>query len=32
MSHFYTPSKRQKTFGFLTFSRDIGMEHWTKMG
>ena len=23
MSHFYTPWKRQKTFGFLTFSGGI---------
>ena len=29
--HFYTPWKRQKTKGFLTFSRGIEMEHWTKM-
>ena len=32
MSHFYTPWKRQKTFGFLTFSGGIEMGHWTKMG
>ena len=32
MSHFYTPWKRQKTYGFLTFSGDIEMWHWTKMG
>ena len=31
MSHFYTPWKRQKTIGFLTFS-GIEMWHWTKMG
>ena len=32
MSHFYTPWKRQKTVGFLTFSASIDMWHWTKMG
>ena len=32
MSHFYTPWKRQKTKSFLTFSGDIKMWHWTKMG
>ena len=32
MSHFYTPWKRQKTYGFLTFSGGIEMWHWTKMG
>ena len=32
MSHFYIPRKRQKTFGFLTFSGSIEMWHWTKMG
>ena len=32
MPHFYTPWKRQKTKGFLTFSGDIEMWHWTKMG
>ena len=32
MFHFYTPWKRQKTFGFLTFSEGIEMWHWTKMG
>ena len=32
MSHFYTPWKRQKTIGFLTFSGGIEMGHWTKMG
>ena len=30
--HFYTPWKRQKTKGFLTFSGVIEMWHWTKMG
>ena len=30
--HFYTPWKRQKAFGFLTFSGGIEMWHWTKMG
>ena len=28
MFYFYTPWKRQKIFGFLTFSVDIEMEHW----
>ena len=32
VSHFCTPWKRQKTFGFLTFSGGIEMWHWTKMG
>ena len=32
VSHFYTPWKRQKTFGFLTFSGGIEMWHWTKIG
>ena len=32
ISQFYTPWKRQKTFGFLTFSGGIEMWHWTKMG
>ena len=32
VSHFYTPWKRQKTFGFLTFSGGIEIWHWTKMG
>ena len=32
VSYFYTSWKRQKTFGFLTFSGDIEMWHWTKMG
>ena len=31
VSHFYTPWKRQKTFGFLTFSEGIEMWQWTKM-
>ena len=31
VSHFYTPWKRQKTFGFLTFSWSIEMWRWTKM-
>ena len=26
MSHFYSPKKHQKTFGFLTFSGDIEIE------
>ena len=32
VSHFYTPWKCQKTFGFLTFSGGLKMWHWTKMG
>ena len=32
VSHFYTPWKRQKNKGFLTFSGGIEMRHWTKMG
>ena len=32
MLHFYTPGKRQKTFGFLTLSRGIEMENWVKNG
>ena len=32
MPHFYTPYKRQKTYGFLTFSRGIEMLYRTKMG
>ena len=32
VSHFYTPLKRQKTKGLLTFSGGIEMWHWTKMG
>ena len=31
MFHFYTPWKRQKTFGFLAFSGGIEMEHSVKM-
>ena len=30
--HFYTPWKRQKTSGFLTFSGGIEMEHWRQNG
>ena len=32
MSHFYTPLKRQKTIGCLTFSGGVEMLHWTKIG
>ena len=32
MSHFYTPWKRQKTYGFRTFSGGIEMWRWTKNG
>ena len=32
VSHFYTPLKRQETFGFLTFSGGMEMWNWTKMG
>ena len=32
VSHFYTSWKRQKTFGFLTFSGGLEKWHWTKMG
>ena len=32
MIHFYTPRKRQKTRGFLTFSRGLEIEHWSEMG
>ena len=32
MSHFYNPEKRQKTYGFLTFSGGIEIWHWNKMG
>ena len=32
VSYFYTPWKRQKTKGFLTFSWGIEMWHWTKTG
>ena len=31
MSYFYNPWKRQKTFGFLTVSGGVEMEHWAKM-
>ena len=31
MFHFFTPWKRQKTFGFLTLARDIEMEGWAKI-
>ena len=31
MSHFYTSSKRLKTYGFLTSSGGIEMWHWTKI-
>ena len=31
MIYFYTPWKRQKTFGFLTFSEGIEMEYRPKM-
>ena len=30
MFYFYTPYKRQKTKGFLTFSGVIGIGHWRK--
>ena len=32
MSNFYTPWKRQKTCGFLTFLGGIEMWHWAKIG
>ena len=32
MLNFCTPRERQKTFGFLTFSGGIEMEHWREMG
>ena len=32
MFHFYTPWKRYKTKGFLTFSGGTEIDHWTKMG
>ena len=32
MFHFYTSGKRQKTFGFLTFSGAIKMKHELKWG
>ena len=31
MFHFYTAWKRQKTFGFLTFSGGVEFEHWARM-
>ena len=31
MLYFYTPWKRQKTFGFLRFLGGIEMEYWAKM-
>ena len=31
MIHFYTPWKRYKTKGFLTFSRGLEIEQWTKI-
>ena len=30
--HFHNPCKRQETFGFLTISGGIEMEHWAKIG
>ena len=32
MFHFYTPSKYQKTSGFLIFSGGIEVENWLKIG
>ena len=32
MFHFYTPWKRQKTRGFLTFLVGIEIEHWLELG
>ena len=32
MLHFYTPWKRQKTFGFLIFSEGIEIKHCDEMG
>ena len=32
MLPFYTPWKRQKTSGFLTFSEGIERKHWPEMG
>ena len=32
MSHFYTPCKRQKSKGFLTFSRGIEIRHFREKG
>ena len=29
--HIYTPWKRQKSLGFVTFSRGTEMEHWAKI-
>ena len=31
VSHFYTPWKRQKIFGFVTFSGGIEKWHWPEM-
>ena len=32
MSYFYTPWKRQKTKGFLTFLGGIEIGHWREKG
>ena len=32
MLYFCTPVKMSETFGFLTFSRGIEIEHWANMG
>ena len=32
MFHFYTPGKRQKTFGFLAFLEGIEMGRWREKG
>ena len=32
MSHFYTPWKYQKTFGFMTFSGSIEIGHLREKG
>ena len=32
MLHFYTPWKRQKAFGFLSFLGGIDMENWAEIG
>ena len=32
MFYFYTPRKRQKTFGLLTFSEGTDIKHSAKMG
>ena len=32
MFHYYTPRKRQKTFGVETFLGGVKVEHWLKMG